>query len=86
MRLLVLAAAATFALTGAAMADESAPTHPGSAHHHHRHSGTTASTASTEGAAPIDALNAHDARMKNLHDSGYNPSGDFTTAGTVKQN
>ena len=86
MRLLVLAAAATFALTGAAMADESAPAHPNAVHHHHRHSGTTASAAVAEGAAPIDTLNAHDARMKNLHDSGYNPAGDFTSAGTVKQN
>lgn len=86
MRLLVLAVAATFAITGAAMADESAPASTSAVHHHHRHSGTTASAAVTEGAAPIDTLNAHDARLKNLHDSGYNPAGDFTPSGTVKQN
>jgi hypothetical protein len=86
MRLLILAAAATLAITGTAMADESAPTHLSAAHHHHRHSGTTAAAAVTEGAAPVDTLNAHDARMKNLHDSGYNPAGDFTPAGTIKQN
>jgi len=86
MRLLILAAAASFALTGAALADESAPAHLSASHHHHRHSGTSAPAAAAEGAAPVDTLSAHDARMKNLHDSGYNPAGDFTSAGTVKQN
>ena len=82
MRLLVLAAAATLAITGTAMADESAPTE--AVHHHQRHSGATAPVA--EGSAPVDTLSAHNARMNNLHDSGYNPAGDFTAAGTVKQN
>src|SRR5215472_781017 len=27
----------------------------------------------------------HDMYMKNLHDSGYNPKGDFTKAGTLRQ-
>jgi hypothetical protein len=83
MRLLILTAAATLAITGTAMA---APVTPSAAHHHHRHSATTPAAAVTEGAAPVDTLNAHDARMKNLHDSGYNPAGDFTPAGTIKQN
>lgn len=86
MRLLILAAAATLAITGTAMADKSAPASTSAAHHHQRHSGKTATAAVAEGAAPIDTLNAHDARLKNLHDSGYNPAGDFTPAGTVKQN
>lgn len=82
MRLLILAAAATLAITGTAMADPLST----SAVHHHHHSGTTAAAAVTEGGAPVDTLSAHDARMKNLHDSGYNPAGDFTSAGTIKQN
>ena len=27
----------------------------------------------------------HEQRMKNLHDSGYDPKNDFTASGTVKQ-
>jgi hypothetical protein len=78
MRLVVLAAVAAFAVTGAASA----------AHHHHHHSGApaAAAAATAPGAAPVDTLSAHDARMKNLHDSGYDPAGDLTPAGTVKQN
>lgn len=77
MRLLVLAAAATLVFTGTAMANE-----PVRTHHHHHH----ADAAAAEGSASPDTLSAHDAHMKNLHDSGYNPSNDFTAAGNIKSN
>jgi hypothetical protein len=83
MRLLILAAAATLVLTGTAMADESAPTSAkGAKHHHYREANASA----PEGSAPADTLSAHDARLKNLHDSGYNPAGDRDAAGNIRQN
>lgn len=82
MRLLILAAAATLVLTGAAAADESVHNFKGARHHH-----TSDANASVpEGSAPADTLSAHDAHMKNLHDAGYNPAGDLDAAGNVKQN
>ena len=82
MRILVLAAAATLALTGAAMARESVHHH----HHamHHQYQNTTAPVA--EGASPADSLSAHDAYVKNLHDSGYNPHSDYDANGIIKSN
>jgi hypothetical protein len=83
MRLLILAAAATLVITGAAMADESVRTNvKGAQHHHYR----DASASVAEGSAPADTLSAHDTHIKNLHDSGYNPAGDLDAAGNIKQN
>lgn len=79
MRLLILAAAATLAITGTAMARESVRMH-----HHHHHLDANASV--PEGAAPADTLGAHQVYMKNLHDSGYNPAGDHDAAGNIRQN
>jgi hypothetical protein len=76
MRLPVLAAAAIVVITGGtAMA----------AQHHHHHSAANASAAEVS-AAPADNLSAHDAYVKNLHDSGYNPAGDRDSAGNIRQN
>ena len=77
MRLLILAAAATLVVTGAAMAHESVHHH---VMHHHEHN---ASAPIAEGSIPADALSAHDAHMKNLHDSGYNPHNDLDAYGNV---
>ena len=74
MRLLILAAAAGLIITGTAMAKEG---------HHHHYRDASASVA--EGSSPADALSAHDAHIKNLHDSGYNPAGDRDAAGNVRQ-
>jgi hypothetical protein len=68
MRLLILAAAATLAVSGTAMAAQ---------HHHPRHAHAAASTSMPEGAVPADVMNAHDLHMRNLHDSGHNPDKDF---------
>jgi hypothetical protein len=76
MRLLILAAAATLVITGTAMAKEGQ-------HHHHHHHDVNASVA--EGSSPADILSAHDAHIKNLHDSGYNPAGDHDAAGNIRQ-
>lgn len=81
MRLLILAAAATLVVTGAAMARE--PVHHHHAMHHHEHN---ASAPIPEGSVPADSLGAHDAYMKNLHDSGYNPHSDLDSYGNTRQN
>ena len=81
MRILVLAAAATLALTGAAMARESVHHRHHAMHHQYQ---TTAPVA--EGASPADSLSAHDTYVKNLHDSGYNPHSDFDANGIMKSN
>jgi hypothetical protein len=75
MRLLILAAAATLIITGTAVAKE------GQHHHHHR----DANASVAEGSSPADTLSAHDAHIKNLHDSGYNPAGDRDAAGNIRQ-
>ncbi len=81
MRLLILAAATTLVITsGTAMAVES---HAKGAKHHHYHDATAAVPA---GSAPADILSAHEAHIKNLGDSGYNPSGDLDAHGNVKAN
>jgi hypothetical protein len=77
MRLLVLAAAATsLLLTGSAMAE-------GAKHHHHYRE---ANASVPDGSAPADTLSTHDAHLKNLRDSGYNPAGDHDAAGNIRQN
>jgi hypothetical protein len=82
MRLLILAAAATLAFAGTAMAQESVPTGvKGAKHHHYRE----ANASVAEDTAPADTLNAHDAHLRNLRDSGYNPSGDRDGAGNIRQ-
>lgn len=90
MRLLLLTAAASFALSGAVMADESAPAQVKATHHHHhyREANASAPTAAPAdpGAAPADTMSAHESHMKNLRDSGYNPAGDLTAAGNLKAN
>jgi hypothetical protein len=83
MRLLILTAAATLMITGTAMAGESVATNAKGAHHHHYRE----ANASVAGdAAPADTLSAHEAHIKNLHDSGYNPASDFNSAGNVQTN
>ena len=82
MRILILAAAATLAVTGAAMARESVHHHHHVAHHHSHN----ASAPIAEGSAPADTLSTHDAYMQNLHDSGYNSHGDRDAYGNVRQN
>lgn len=81
MRLLILAAAATLVITGTAMADESVGTNVKGAHHHH-YRDANASVAKDSAAA--DTPSAHEAHIKNLHDSGYNPASDFNSAGNVQ--
>ena len=81
MRLLILAAAATLVVTGGAMARESVRHHHVTHHHYHYHN---ASAPIAEGSAPADTLSAHDAYMKNLHDSGYNPHNDLDAYGNVR--
>ena len=79
MRLLI---AATLALGATAMADESMqPGVKGAKHHHYREANASVAVDS----APADTLNAHDAYLKNLRDSGYNPSGDRDGAGNIRQ-
>jgi hypothetical protein len=82
MRLLILAAAATLVITGTAMADESVGTNVKGAHHHHHYRDANASVAKDSAAA--DTPSAHEAHIKNLHDSGYNPASDFNSAGNVQ--
>jgi hypothetical protein len=81
MRILVLAAAATLALTGAAMARESVHHHHHAMHHQYQNTAAPAG----EGAA-ADSISAHDTYMKNLHDSGYNPHNDYDANGIIKSN
>jgi hypothetical protein len=87
MRLLILATAATLVLTGTAMAEDSAQTSvKGARHHHYRDANASVANASVAGdSAPADSLNAHDTYLKNLRDSGYNPSGDRDGAGNIRQ-
>jgi hypothetical protein len=84
MRVLVLAASAALVITaGTAMAVESVPSQvKGTKHHHYRDS----NAAAPEGSTPADTLGAHEAHLKNLGDSGYNPKGDLDAAGNVKSN
>ncbi len=83
MRLLILAAAATLAITSTAMAEDSAGTNvKGARHHHYR----DANASVPEGSAPADVLSAHDAHIQNLRDSGYNPASDRDAAGNVRTN
>jgi hypothetical protein len=83
LRLLILVAAATLVISGAAKADESVGTNAKGAHHHHHHyRDANASVAEDSGSA--DTLSAHEMHIKNLHDSGYNPARDFNGAGNVQ--
>jgi hypothetical protein len=81
MRLLILAAAATLALTGAATANDN-----DSARHTKRAHYQDANASVPVDAAPADTMSPHDSYMKNLRDSGYNPSGDRDAAGNVGSN
>jgi len=83
MRLLILAAAATIAVTGAAVARESVHHHH---HYHHVMHHDTSAPPAAEGSIPADSLGNHEARMKNLHDSGYNPHSDLDAYGNIRQN
>jgi hypothetical protein len=83
LRLLILTAAATLMITGAAMADESVGTNAKGSHHHHHYRDANASA---EDSASADTLSAHEMHIKNLHDSGYNPASDFNAAGNVQTN
>jgi hypothetical protein len=79
-RLLILTAAATLVIASSATTGASARTR----HHHYRDA--HASYIVPDGAVPADTLNNHDAYMRNLHDSGYNPHSDFDAHGVVKVN
>jgi hypothetical protein len=80
MRLLLLATAATFVITGTAMADDTAKTHA----KHHRDANASAEMASD--VTPDLTLTPHDARLKNLRDSGYNAKQDIDAYGNIRQN
>lgn len=84
MRLVLLIAAASFALAGAV----SAPVQAKTKHHHYRESNASAPAAAPAdpAAAPADTMSAHDSHMMNLRESGYNPKDDLTAAGNVKAN
>ena len=79
-RLLILTAAATLVIASAATTSASARTR------HHQYRDAHASYIVPDGAVPADTLNNHDAYMRNLHDSGYNPHSDFDAHGVVKVN
>ena len=87
MRLFLLTAAASFALTGALV---SAPAQAKTMHHHHHYREANASAPGAApadpAAAPVDTMSPHDAHMLNLRESGYNPKNDLTAAGNVKAN
>ena len=83
MRFLILAAAATLAVSGAAVARESVHHHH-HAMHHQSHNASAPPAA--EGSIPADSLGNHETRMKNLHDSGYNPHSDLDAYGNIRQN
>jgi hypothetical protein len=76
MRLLILAAAASLAITSTAMAANGKEAR----HHHYR----DANASVPDGSIPADTLSPHEAHLVNLRDSGYNPAGDFTAVGNVK--
>ena len=82
MRVVILAAAASLAFSGAAMAREYVHHHHHTMHHHYNN----ATAPLAEGAAPGDNLSNHDQYMRNLHDSGYNPHGDLDAYGNIRQN
>jgi hypothetical protein len=82
MRLLILAAAATLAVGGAAVARESVHHH----HYHHVMHHNASAPPAAEGSIPADGLGNHEAHMKNLHDSGYNPHSDLDAYGNIRQN
>ena len=71
-------AAAYDARAGARVADELAR---GTRHRHYR----DAHASVAGGFAPADTP-SHRVYIKNLHDSGYNPAGDFNGAGNIKVN
>jgi hypothetical protein len=73
-RLLILTAAATLLVTAGASARTK--------HHHYR----DASALVAEDAIAADTLSPHDAYMKNLHDSGYNPHNDRDAHGVMRTN
>ena len=86
MRLLLLTAAASFALAGAVV---SAPLQAKTVHHHHyreANASTPAAAPADPAAAPADTMSAHAAHMQNLRESGYDPKNDLTSAGNVKAN
>jgi hypothetical protein len=66
-------------LTGAASANDSVK-HTNRAHYE------DANASAPVDAAPADTMSAHESYMKNLRDSGYNPSGDRDAAGNIRAN
>jgi hypothetical protein len=86
MRLVILAAAATLVITGAAMADESDQANvTGTRHHHYRNANASvARSAAPVSSDPVDTLNAHDLHMRNLRDSGHNPASDVDANGNFR--
>jgi hypothetical protein len=85
MRLLILVAAAALVVTGPAMADDSMQTGVKAARHQHNRNANASMNAAPASPATTDP-GANDMRMKNLHDSGYNPAGDRDASGNMKQN
>lgn len=82
MRLLALATAATFVLTGATMANAKTLHH----HHYREAHASMQAVAPADGAAPADSMSAHDSHMMNLRESGYNPASDHDAAGNMRSN
>ena len=77
MRRLILTTLSVLAIPGAATSSASA-----TKHHHHG----AAPVAASAGAAPADTMDAHSARVKNLHDAGYDAHKDMDANGNVRQN
>jgi hypothetical protein len=83
MKLLILAAAATLALTGGAMASE----HGKHAKHvHYRDANASADTGAYVADGSIAGYGSHEFYLKNLRDSGYNPSNDRDVYGNERVN
>ena len=77
-RLLLVAAAATLALNGTAMAAK------GMQHRHAR--AFDANALAAQAAVPGEASGTREMYLKNLRDSGYNPAGDRDAAGNIRNN
>jgi hypothetical protein len=82
MKLLILAAAATLALTGGALASEQGK-HVKRVHYRDANASIDNAYAS-DGSVP--SYGDHDFYIKNLRDSGYNPASDRDAYGNQKVN
>ncbi len=82
MKLLIVAAAATLALTGGAMASQ----HKHVKHVHYRDANASADTGAVAADGTIAGYGSHEFYLKNLRDSGYNPANDRDVYGNERVN